>query len=236
LSLKKNDSYCKPLSNNLDWALQNKILKSGIELQFPVHLDGGGYEMVDELVDVIRKTGKTFYNRACEWCAGFGVLGFEVLGLGLTKHIVFTDYYHVAIDTCLENARKNHLINHVSGHVSGTINDIPNIEKWDLVVSNPPHCVDLAEFEASMKTLGNTNQQNIDNAARICVDQDYKIHDEFFKNIGKHLTHDADIYLIECQYMESTVHMASLYGLNFMGKYEMKDKTMPMGVILHFKP
>jgi hypothetical protein len=84
--------------------------------------------------------------------------------------------------------------------------------------------------------MGNTNQQNIENSARLCVDQDFKIHEEFFKNIGKHLTHDADIYLIECQYMESEIHMASLYGLKFMGKYEMKNKTMPQGVILHFKP
>ena len=211
-------------------------LKGGIFLKYPRKLDGGGLNFKDDLLDVVRKTGKYSYSRGYEWCAGFGALGYELLGMGVCNHIVFSDMYKEAIDNCLDTANANSLTKYVTGYHCDKISDIPNTEKWDLVVSNPPHCVDLAEFEASMKTLGNTNQQNIDNAARICVDQDYKIHDEFFKNIGKHLTHDADIYLIECQYMESTVHMASLYGLNFMGKYEMKDKTMPMGVILHFKP
>jgi hypothetical protein len=221
-----------PLSNNLDWSLQNKILKSGIELQFPVHLDGGGYEMVDELIDVIRKTGKTFYNRACEWCAGFGVLGFEVLGLGLTKHIVFTDYYHVAIDTCLENARKNHLINHVSGHVSGTINDIPNIEKWDLVVSNPPHVFDKEYFLEHLPG-GREQHSSLDNTCRLTVDQNFGVHKEFFKNIKAKLTSDADVYLIEAVVPACLIEWAEQGGLYLHSKHPIS--FLPNGAILHFK-
>jgi hypothetical protein len=221
-----------PISQNPDWTLHNTTLKSGIQLQYPVHLDGGGLEMVDELISVIKQTGKTFYYRACEWCAGFGVLGFEVLGLGLAKHIVFTDYYHVAIDTCLDNARKNSLINHVSGHVSGTINGVPNIEKWDLVVSNPPHVFDREFF---LETLpgGKEQHHNLDNTCRLTVDQNFGIHKEFFKNIKEKLTPQADVYLIEASLPDCFFEWAEQGGLYLKGKYPVS--FLPNGAILHFK-
>jgi len=210
-------------------------LKGGIFLKYPRKLDGGGLDFKDDLLEIIRKTGKYSYNRAFEWCAGFGVLGYELLGMGFCNHIVFSDMYKDAIDNCLDTANANNLTKYVTGYNCDKISDIPVNEKWDLVVSNPPHCLDLAEFKTEMRKYS-SNEDNITNSARLCVDQDFKIHEEFFRNIGKHLTPDADIYLIESNYMESEVHMASLYGLNFIGKYEMKDKTMPQGVILHFKP
>lgn len=221
-----------PLPKNPDWTLQNKTLKSGIEIQFPTHLDGGGIEMVDDLISAIKKTGKPFYNRACEWCAGFGVLGFEVLGLGLSKHIVFTDYYHVAIDTCLENARKNHLINNVSGHVSGTINGIPNIEKWDLVVSNPPHVYDKEYFLEHIPG-GREQNHNLDNTCRLTVDQNFGIHKEFFKNIKEKLTTDADVYLIEAVTPDCFIEWAEQGGLYLHSRHPVS--FLPHGGILHFK-
>jgi methylase of polypeptide subunit release factors len=221
-----------PLPKNPDWTLQNKTLKSGIEIQFPTHLDGGGIEMVDDLISAIKKTGKPFYNRACEWCAGFGVLGFEVLGLGLTKHIVFTDYYHVAIDTCLENARKNHLINYVSGHVSGTINGIPNIEKWDLVISNPPHVYDKEYFLEHIPG-GREQHHNLDNTCRLTVDQNFGIHKEFFKNIKEKLTTDADVYLIEAVVPDCFIEWAEQGGLYLHSRHPVS--FLPHGGILHFK-
>ena len=211
-------------------------LKGGIFLKYPRKLDGGGLDFKDDLLEVIRSTGKYSYNRAFEWCAGFGALGYELLGMGFCNHIVFSDMYKDAIDNCLDTANANNLTKYVTGYHCDKIIDIPDNEKWDLVVSNPPHCLDLTEFKTSMASMGKTNETSLNNSIRLCVDQDYKIHDEFFKNVGKHLTHDADIYLIEAQYMESTVHMANLYGLRFISSHKMKDTTMPQGVILHFKP
>lgn len=209
-------------------------LKGGIFIKYPRKLDGGGLNFKDDLLEVIRSTGKYSYNRAYEWCSGFGVLGYELLGMGFCNHIVFSDMYKDAIDNCLDTANANNLTKYVTGYHCDKIGDIPSTEKWDLVVSNPPHCLDLEEFKTEMGKYS-SNKENINNSARLCVDQDYKIHEEFFKNIGKHLTHDADIYLIESNYMESVVHMASLYGLRLVSSHKMKDTTMPQGVILHFK-
>jgi methylase of polypeptide subunit release factors len=210
-------------------------LSGEIEIKYPRKLDGGGIAFKDNLIDVVRKTGKTTYNRAYEWCAGFGVLGYELLGLKLCEHIVFSDMYQDAIDNCLDTAMSNKLTAVVTTYHTDKIANIPDSEKWDLVVSNPPHCIDELEFRRNVYVPGQ-DPLNLDNAVRLCVDQDYKIHSEFFQNIRKHLTQDADIYLIEAFYMENMVQDAINNGLRLVGKYDMSCSTMPQGVILHIKP
>ena len=218
-----------PLVDRVDWTLQNITLNSGIKIQFPTHLDGGGTMMVDDLISAIKSSGKHVYERGCEWCAGYGVLGYEVLGMGLTKHIVFTDYYPVAIANCLETASNNHLTNHVTGHVSSTIEGVPNTEKWDLVVSNPPHVADKDYFINTMLE----DSDYLDNTCRLTVDQNFAIHKEFFRNIKEKLTLDADIFLIEASKHDFFVEWADAGGLRLVDTFPVS--FLPHGCIFHFK-
>jgi hypothetical protein len=220
-----------PMTEDKEWSLQTKILNSGIVVEFPTHLDGGGLEMVDDLMTAIKATGKSFYNRGCEWCAGFGVLGYEVLGSGLANHMVFTDYYPVAIQNCLDTASKNNISDKVTGHISATIKGIPN-EKWDLVVSNPPHAYDKALF---LETLpgGAISHERLENTCRLIVDQNFAIHKEFFRNIKEKLTPDADVYLIESGNHDFFVEWADKGGLKCVGKYPVS--FLPHGYIFHFR-
>lgn len=214
--------------------IASATISGGIEIKYPRKLDGGGLTFKDNLINIIRQTGKTSYNRAYEWCAGFGVLGYELMGLKLCNHIVFSDMYKDAIDNCIDTALSNNLMSAVTTYHTDKIANIPESEKWDLVVSNPPHCGDEPDFRKNVYVPGQ-HPDNLNNAVRLCVDQDYKIHNEFFQNIKKHLTDDADIYLIEAFYMENMVQDAINNGLRYVGKYDMSCKTMPQGVILHFK-
>lgn len=216
--------------------IANVRLNGGVFVKYPRKLDGGGLNFKDDLVDVVRKTGKYSYNRAYEWCAGFGVLGYELLGMGICNHIVFSDMYKDAIDNCIETAKSNNLVKYVTTYHSNKVGNIPTSEKWDLVISNPPHCDNLEQFKEAVKTDYESDPKNLDNSIRLCVDENYEIHKEFFTNIKNHLTLDADVYLIEAYYSENMIHMAKFHGLRLVGKHQMKDKTMPQGVILHFKP
>jgi hypothetical protein len=229
--LKSDIIELMPLGEVKDWSMQTKNLSSGIVIDYPTHLDGGGFEMVDDLINVIKSTGKQSYTRGCEWCAGFGVLGFEVLGLGIAEHMVFTDYYNLAIQTCLENASKNNIRDKVTGHISGTIKGIPN-EKWDLVISNPPHVFDREFF---LETLpgGPESHRNLDNSCRLIVDQNFAIHKEFFKNIKEKLTKDADVYLIEALKDGFINEWAEKGGLYLHATYPIT--ALPHGQIFHFK-
>jgi hypothetical protein len=220
-----------PISEDKNWSIQTTTLSGGIVVKYPTHLDGGGLDMVDDLISAIKSTGKSSYDRACEWCAGFGVLGFEILGSGLAKNIVFTDYYSVAIQNCLDNAKNNNLSDNVTGHISGTIKGIPN-EKWDLVVSNPPHVYDR-EFFIETLPGGKESHASLDNTCRLVVDQNFSIHKEFFKNIKEKLTPDADVYLIETSNLPFLVEWAEMGGLKHVGSYPVT--FLPHGLIYHFK-
>jgi UDPglucose 6-dehydrogenase len=213
------------------------ILNSGIKVKSPRMFDGGGFEYKDFLIETIKKTGKHCYNRAFEWCSGFGVLGFESLGMGMCNHIVFSDYHPKAIETCLENAKNNNLTHYVTGYVSPTISEIPQSELWDLVISNPPHAPD---FNATVKGIIDEGQdpRAALNSTRLIVDSNWTIHKEFMENIVSHLQSEADIYLIENQYYDFLVHLGKLVGLRYIDTYNYPEEHSTgtgRHVIMHFK-
>jgi UDPglucose 6-dehydrogenase len=209
-------------------------LKGGIFVKYPRKLDGGGLNFKDDLLEVIQRTGQRSYNKCFEWCAGFGVLGFEILGMGIANRLVVSDSYKEAVDNCLNTAKLNNLSNYVTGYHTDKIADIPLTEKWDLVVSNPPHVWNMDEFLKEMQSK-ESSPKAIQNSARLCVDENLKAHREFFENIEKHLHSNSDIYLIETSKDEKIIHLARTFGLHCRGAYPMNDKTMPNGHILHFK-
>jgi UDPglucose 6-dehydrogenase len=208
-------------------------LTSGIVLTYPRKLDGGGLDFKDDLLKVIRNVGKYSYRRGFEWCAGFGALGFEMLGMGVCNHIVFSDTYKPAIDNCLAVAKNNNIQNYVTGYVSETIHDLPEHEIWDLVISNPPHCENLDEFLQSIPD--HTDQQALANTVRLCVDPGFEIHKEFFTNIKKHINANTDIFLIEENLNQKLVHLAKLSDFRLEGAHKMNCTLMANGHILHFK-
>jgi len=220
-----------PITGDGDRDYRSTTLTSGLKFEYPILLDGGGLEMKDDLVDVIKRTGKEHYNRAFEWCAGFGALGFEVLGSKLTDHMVFSDYFPLALEVCVQVAEDNNLSTQITCHLSSTIKGVPSVEKWDLVIGNPPHSVDRDSLVEYM--LMNNDTKNIDNTARLIIDQNWTIHKEFFKNIKSHLHDDADVYIIESQQLEQFVEWAIAGGLKHVGTYPLS--ALPRGGIYHFK-
>jgi len=107
-------------------------LRGGVTIKILEHLDNKSSIYKDEVVNYISQTGKYCYTRAVEFNAGLGVLGFELLGMGVCNNIVFVEANNKSIECCLETAVNNKLVNYVSGYSS----NIPVYEKWDLAVTN----------------------------------------------------------------------------------------------------
>lgn len=230
IELEVDEVITMPITGDGEKDIRATTLTSGLKFAYPVLLDGGGLEMKDDLVDIIKRTGKEHYNRAFEWCAGFGALGFEVLGSQLADHMVFSDYFHVALDNCKLVADDNNLSHQITCHLSSRIKDIPSVEKWDLVISNPPHSEDR---DALVEFMTMRNDENIDNTARLIVDQNWTIHKEFFRNIRSHLTDDADLYIIESQQHQFFIDWAIQGGLKHVDTYYIN--ALPRGGVYHFK-
>lgn len=152
-------------------------------VQYDSWMDGGGTWFGQEYIDVIKQRYSEPFERCYEWCAGPGYIGFGLLDHGLCNSLCLSDVYDEAMARAEETAAVNKLTN-VSAYVTGTVAGLPEQEKFDLVVANPPHF---------LQCPGDDNYQ------RIAVDQNWAAHQEFFSNIGKHLQPGAVILLQENQ-------------------------------------
>lgn len=213
--------------NNIDWSNKRVEYENGIVLNFPAHLDGGGDDMVEDMMSFIKTSGKSSYNKALDWCAGHGPFGFALLDRKKVEFVTFQDIYDVAIDACISNAIENNLPGKISGYACDSISEIPKHEQFDLVVANPPHCGSSDGLEKN---------SSYENTKRILVDEDYNAHKDFFSNIKKYLTHDADVYItVPSKQNDGFIYWATQGGLIYAGMYSFTLPNIPNGGILHFK-
>lgn len=211
-------------TNNLDWRNSTLTFNNGLVINFPIHIDGNGYILKDEIYDLIEKTGKEKYNKTLDWCSGHGPFGFDLLDRNKTDNVVFMDSYSIAVETCLTNAKENNLGTRVSGYIGDKISVIPQNEKFDLVVGNPPHCISAEHIQKN---------SSYHNTVRMIVDVDFIAHQEFFSNIKNYLTDDADIYITAGSPMNNFIQWATKGGLIFKGFAP--SLVTEGGGIYHFK-
>lgn len=176
--------------------LYEKRIQGGLKLSFRDHLDGGGQAFFVSFMEAIGKINRHPYQRGFEWCAGAGFLGFSLLSMRMLQHCTFQDVYPTAIDVCNHTINNNFLSKRAEAYVCGTIKDLPPLEPWDFVISNPPHAWDLRGSRESLLRDG-VEHHAIENTIRLLVDDDMQAHSEFFQNIRSRLTDTADLFIVE---------------------------------------
>lgn len=182
--------------------IETITLKNNWIIQFPVILDGGGVEQRKFFVNKIQSLQKT-YKKGLEWCAGMGIIGYDIMAHDLCDHMSFNDFYEPAITNVNRNAAINKIKDRVSTYLGKSISVIPESEKFDLAISNPPHSNSLDSWKGMViKSMKDRNEEiwsedKFDNWARLIVDEQWESHYNFFKNIRKYLTDDADIFICE---------------------------------------
>jgi tRNA1(Val) A37 N6-methylase TrmN6 len=100
------------------------------------------------------------------------------------------------------NAEKNKISDRVTALHIDQISKIPEDMKFDLVVGNPPHQHNWS--------------YTVEYLQRIMVDEDWKIHKEFFTNIRRFLNKNAEIILSETDSFPEHIEMAESNGLKFV--------------------
>lgn len=209
-------------------------LDSGLILTYSNHLQGGGNTARYDFIDILTSIGKTYKN-GFEWCAGHGIIGFEMLTKNFCENIYFSDIFPPAIDNCLRVAKENNISDRVFAYVSPTIKDLPVMQPIDLVVSNPPHHSDINLWNKTLfPDQDVSNVKRYDRSIRIGVDDQFKIHEEFFANIAERLSDDADIFLSESGISQPIIDIAKKYNFICVKIYENK-KTQYNGETIHFK-
>lgn len=152
-----------------------------IAVSYLPELDGGGMTFGQQYLGVIReKLGRV--GHVFEFCAGPGFIGFSLLANGLCDRLTLADVNPKAIDAVKHTIRENHLEDRVSVYQSDCLDQIPATEKWDLIVSNPPHWDGTDdEYKASIRL----------------VDPGWVIHKRFYRDVQKFMNPGASIIFQE---------------------------------------
>jgi 16S rRNA G1207 methylase RsmC len=95
-----------------------------------------------DFIPLLQHLGLPKQKRVFEWCAGPGFIGFSMLGHGLCSSLCLADINPEAVRACQRTVSENGLSDRVSVYCSDNLLNIPATERWDLVVSNPPHFID----------------------------------------------------------------------------------------------
>ena len=151
----------------------------GVRVHYMKHLDGGGSTFGQDYIPLLKEWGMPRQGRAFEWCSGPGFIGFSLLGHGLCETLCLADINPQAVEACRRTIEDNRLGARVAVYHSDNLASIPANEKWDLVVSNPPHFVDYL--------IGDLRGH----------DPDWRIHRGFYADIGKHLNPGGVLVLQE---------------------------------------
>lgn len=181
--------------------MEEVILKSNWIIRFPIELDGGGVNQRDAFVKKIAEQGRT-YHHGLEWCAGMGLIGYDILAHEYCENMSFNDKFDLAVKNIMANSISNGLRNKVKAYHGDSISVIPEDKMFDLVVANPPHGNSRMHWE---QLVANDHKDSSDqwslektnNWARLIIDEDWVAHYDFFKHIKKYLVADADIFICE---------------------------------------
>ena len=150
--------------------------------------DGGGSFLKYPFVEAVRGAGRKF-NRVFEWCAGMGGIGFALLDAGLCKSLCIADINPRALSLARPGA---------TVYVSDNMKSIPDHERFDLVVGNPPNYFNVQASHPMGKLLYTDLRPN---------DRGWEIHKEFYKTIRKFLTPGALLLIHEVQPYDLEVYI-----------------------------
>jgi hypothetical protein len=132
--------HIKPALRRL-WPWRKRSF-GGVRVHYMKHLDGGGSGFGQDYVSYLQGRGMPRQARVYEWCSGPAFIGFSLLGHGLAETLCLADINPEAVEVCRRTIADNRLEDRVAVYHSDNLKDIPASERWDLVVSNPPHFVD----------------------------------------------------------------------------------------------
>lgn len=155
-----------------------------VEVYWRHELNGGGRTFGQQVVDLVReRIGPV--NHAFEWCSGPGFIGFSLLAHGLCRRLTLADVNPAAIDIARRTVARNGLGERVGVHLSDCLDAVPEDERWNLVVGNPPH---LGE----KRTIAEIGKPEL-----IYADPGWRLHRRFYADVRARLAPGADVVIQE---------------------------------------
>lgn len=184
----------------------NKIQKTDyndIKVYWTYELDGGGSTFGNMFVPLFHILNIPPCERLFEWCSGPGFIGFSLLSYGFCKTLCLADINPKAVKICEYTVKQNNLHDKVSVYHSDNLKNIPKSEKWDIIVSNPPHFdspelwYKLVEEVDHLKQNREFNSLSVESTALKVYDKNWETHRIFFRDLKEHLNDNGVCILQE---------------------------------------
>jgi SAM-dependent methyltransferase len=152
----------------------------GIRVHYKECLDGGGSWFGQDYIPALRARNMPRQARVFEWCSGPAFIGFSLLGHGLCETLCLADVNPTAVAACRRTIADNGLDDRVAVYRSDNLAGLPQTERFDLVVGNPPHFDNDADVDWLLS-----------------IDRGWRLHRAFFMGISRHLRPGGVIVLQE---------------------------------------
>lgn len=171
-----------------------------IDIFYTNETNGGGNGIGEDYFNIIDGLyGDRVFENALEWCSGPGFIGFGLLGAGICNRITLNDIYQPALDVAEITKLKNtKYTDKISIYQGSTIEGIPETEKFDLVVANPPHFYSTG-MAAAVLGLVDQGIRVTGHQEEILVDKNWQAHTNFYNSIKKRLAPNGIILIQENQ-------------------------------------
>jgi predicted RNA methylase len=163
-----------------------------IDVIFHPDLDGDGTNQAPSFVSFIRGYfgAEQRFGTVFEWCCGPAFIGFALLAEGLCESLCLADINPLAIDYVNRTVRANGLQDRVRSYVSNNLASISPLERFDLVVGNPPNYYSLNPAHPDYYWLKNDLRPN---------DPGWKVHAGFYSQIAAFLNPGAFVLVEEVE-------------------------------------
>lgn len=167
----------------------------GIRVAYRPSLDGHGSLGAPDYISIVRehRSKPGGYRRAFEWCAGPGFIGFALLAEGICSTLCLADINPEAVECVKRTIDANGLADRVTVYQSDNLKSVPESERFDLVIGNPPNFYSLNPLHPATKMIERYGGGNTLRA----VDPRWAIHAEFYRTIGAYLEERAPLLIYE---------------------------------------
>ena len=144
-------------------------------------LHKGGLSFGQDFPRVLNELGVRRVGRLFEYCAGPGYIGYSLLANGWCESLALADISPEAVAAARRTAGHNQLDDRVAVYESDALDRIPAEERWDLVVSNPPHFLPDGSAPDDIQVF----------------DDGWKVHARFYESVGRHMNPGGLVVMVE---------------------------------------
>jgi methylase of polypeptide subunit release factors len=162
-----------------------------IDVMYERNIEGAGTVVTQPLLEFIQSfCGNRHFGSALDCFAGAGFIGFGLIAEGICDSLCLTDIDPVAMDYVGKNIIANQLQDRVHAYVSDNFASVPDDERFDLVVANPPWYWSVNPAHPLFPLL--KSKRDI-----VAQDSGWRIHESFYSQVGSFLNPGALVFVLE---------------------------------------